>query len=545
MVSLLILIILQIISSENLMNIILEIIINIEEALDEIKKKQNNQKEQSTEEKNPEDCYQEEEEKTPIVLEFERIRKLKGRKWNFWTKRYYLQEKKSPKKVEAEKIFPSMISTKNVQELKMIDRIKKGFNWWIKNHFPIVQAYVKKDYDFFKLWQKHLKKEGFVGPFLESNSLRNKMNSMNKLYYNRDSIKNYYEKLWEQVDSLKNNKIIPEMRKSQGEKKLTKLKASEERKKLVKRLIKPENLGMILSPWKLLPNTGGMNILTQPWDEDFLKSGKRKRKGKALIWLKKGPNCKNNNYITKTLIELNRLRAHWSKFWELANILASKSKVWQTLGFNKTFPDWHRENNISSIPNIVKKMYEIKNTKYKYYELEIVSNGKRTLGVPAKEWRWYLWMLEHIILIFLSPYISINQMGFFPTRGTKTAWIEVFRQIITKKNILEFDLKKFFPSINLDYLHDMLLACGVPHSITQQVISWNRTAPTNGENTSLNRKWESEKEEALYYKYHKIRVWGLTGNQDFKYWLKEKRKEESKNPEITRFSYYLFSHNRI
>jgi hypothetical protein len=73
-------------------------------------------------------------------------------------------------------------------------------------------------------------------------------------------------------------------------------------------------------------------------------------------------------------------------------------------------------------------------------------NKYRPLGVPTIAWRLYLAMWLLPINGYLTPHP--NQHGFIPTRGTLTAWRQVSSQVIPARNILEIDLKGFFPSVS-------------------------------------------------------------------------------------------------
>lgn len=113
-------------------------------------------------------------------------------------------------------------------------------------------------------------------------------------------------------------------------------------------------------------------------------------------------------------------------------------------------------------------------SKYEYSVVYIPKEGTdelRPLGVPSMRWRIYLHGLQNILVIFLSPYISGNQHGFYPGRGSMTAWQQVLSEVISSPNIYEFDLRKFFDSINLDYLSKVLLTLGLPSSLVDGIIS--------------------------------------------------------------------------
>lgn len=145
-------------------------------------------------------------------------------------------------------------------------------------------------------------------------------------------------------------------------------------------------------------------------------------------------------------------------------------------------------------------------------------------------------MHNNILLVFLSPYISSSQHGFLPGRGTATAWYQIYSEVLSSDNIFEFDLRKYFDSINLDYLSDMLLKIGMDPKYVEAYVSWNRTAPESGE---MPQSWETPIDEAQTYKYHVTRIWGCTGGiSEVEFWLNRKRIAEKLNPNLKHAGYY-------
>jgi len=71
-------------------------------------------------------------------------------------------------------------------------------------------------------------------------------------------------------------------------------------------------------------------------------------------------------------------------------------------------------------------------------------------------------------------------------------------------SMYEFDMKQFFDSVNLDYLHKILLLTGVPETLTKLIMKWNRTLPAHDARHGIT--WSSPLAEASDYKYH------MTGN---------------------------------
>jgi hypothetical protein len=86
----------------------------------------------------------------------------------------------------------------------------------------------------------------------------------------------------------------------------------------------------------------------------------------------------------------------------------------------------------------------------------------RPLGVPSPSWRVYLHMYNAILSLFLRPYLSPHQHAYIKGRGVLTAWADVVERLASK-DIYEFDLKGFFPSVNTQFLSLVLrLECNMP-----------------------------------------------------------------------------------
>lgn len=100
----------------------------------------------------------------------------------------------------------------------------------------------------------------------------------------------------------------------------------------------------------------------------------------------------------------------------------------------------------------------------------------RPLGVPSLSWRIYSNMLLHPLVMFCRT--SKHQHGFKPESGTKTAWQQIFREVIKSKTIYEYDLKQCFPSISLPRLNARLTSLyGMPPYIANYYTCLNYGTP--------------------------------------------------------------------
>lgn len=138
------------------------------------------------------------------------------------------------------------------------------------------------------------------------------------------------------------------------------------------------------------------------------------------------------------------------------------------------------------------------------------------------------------MLLWLTHYIHPSQHGFVPGRGTLTAWQELSTKL-DHSHIYEFDLRKFFDSVNLCYLSKILKITGIPIPIVELIIKWNQTLPTRSPRHGIT--WRHPFDEASDYKYLKIGK-PLIGFTDYEYWINAKRKEETHRPELRNYEYF-------
>lgn len=82
-------------------------------------------------------------------------------------------------------------------------------------------------------------------------------------------------------------------------------------------------------------------------------------------------------------------------------------------------------------------------------------------------------------LVPLQGFLKIKsyQHGFLPHRGTGTAWKEILTKVIPSSNIYEFDLKQFFPSVNVEELQKALIKDGLPNHVLDFLVENCSSAP--------------------------------------------------------------------
>lgn len=210
------------------------------------------------------------------------------------------------------------------------------------------------------------------------------------------------------------------------------------------------------------------------------------------------------------------------------------SSSYLSICYNAVVPRWYKTEPLGKVIYDLKRVNTLDIMKYCYKMVFIPkvegSSEMRPLGVPTVYWRVYLHAWNNILLIWLSPLIPKCQHGFFPKRGTKTAWEQIYNEVLDSPNIYEFDLRKFFDSVNLKYLTNILEVLDVPKGLIDMLMNCNRAYPKCG--TKMPQSWKSDYDQALHIKYHFTNKWGLDGYWEVYYWL-------SRNPKNWQAGQYL------
>lgn len=226
-----------------------------------------------------------------------------------------------------------------------------------------------------------------------------------------------------------------------------------------------------ISPFRLLPNVRKFRVKINDWDKLFLKYGIKKRISPSMKF-EKYNNGKLNRYVRHQLMRMKHLDN--TAYWRTALYLMRHSKVFFVLGLNHVKPRWHREMGLGSVINLARGVMRIAQTPYAELDYRRVyipkPNGDwRPLGVPTLPWRIYLHNLNQFLVFRLNKEIPGSQHGFRPNQGTLTAWKQILGEVINQPDIYEFDLKKFFDLINLDWISKELILLGLPPQIVRQI----------------------------------------------------------------------------
>lgn len=204
--------------------------------------------------------------------------------------------------------------------------------------------------------------------------------------------------------------------------------------------------------------------------------------------------------------------------------------------------NWYKDLSYAKCIAILKRCRTMSKAIYDYRIVQIPKPNNqdetRPLSVARPEWRVLQHQLMHILQLWLSPYIPSNQHGFQPGLGTGSAWREILIKVVGSPNIYEFDLSKFFDSVNLDYLLRLLKALGIPDNLANLIINWNRQLPTSGA-LAAHQHWRSDEQKAQTFYYHMTGKW-LTNLtlKEIEFILKRMVELAKGNPLLLEYCYY-------
>lgn len=239
-----------------------------------------------------------------------------------------------------------------------------------------------------------------------------------------------------------------------------------------------------------IPAMTGMSIIYYGFVGELMKYGVFV-KAKKLVFKKKAGNINRMNaYIQKQISRLKRLAASGQahRFWRLWLLLTSKSVAFGLLALHQVIPLWYKELPETEVKKIMKEFNRIRGglkTDYLVKEVEIPKpNGKkRTLSVPTKAWRLYLYLVNLGLHLYLNPKLNENQYGHRAGLGVMKCWGKILRNVNQWRNIFEFDFKAFHPTIKYEVIRKALNANAVPEEIIIWIMALNnpRVKSTSGE----------------------------------------------------------------
>lgn len=265
--------------------------------------------------------------------------------------------------------------------------------------------------------------------------------------------------------------------------------------------------------FKPIPNVRNFKIklLSEPHPV-FQKHGKMKREFAPIIEWETHSNKRIIRYINHQLERLRMYKHNPKLFTRIAWHLMM-SKTYQVACLQHVFQGWHRSKPYGEIKALMRRVAkELEQQRKQAGPMQFrrkyipKPNGKmRGLGIPSPHWRIILHGWNTILTIWFENKQSANQHGFWPTRGTTTAWKQIHKEVIPARNIYEFDLERFFDSVNLTYLHDLLINDGMDPELVSVFDAINRTLPSKED--AIDMTWETEEDKLRDFMYWKTRVW--------------------------------------
>lgn len=167
-------------------------------------------------------------------------------------------------------------------------------------------------------------------------------------------------------------------------------------------------------------------------------------------------------------------------FWSIADNLMRRSTPFLTASMRRLDVNWEGKWHISTLEKIFADYYKIVFTRWNYMEkarfwIQSPPGRLRPLTIPTVPWRLYAAQMALFMDIWIRKTLPPTQHAYTYGRGTMTAWRQILRDLIIKNknhSIFDFDLKKFFSTINLDKLAHRLSLIDTPkwvvgHLMTQ------------------------------------------------------------------------------
>lgn len=218
-----------------------------------------------------------------------------------------------------------------------------------------------------------------------------------------------------------------------------------------------------------LPNVERFEIIQRSIDKLLEYLGYRKVFWRLFRVTRLGT-LEANKYIKWHLSLLHRYakQGKQKEFRSLSNRLMKNSAAFAALHLNRVNPRWYEEYSIMELKRTMKRVFilnALSSSKFQYKRIFIPKpdGSQRPLAVPTLPWRilsnWHYTLMW--IWVEGRGGLAKNQYGSYPGRSVKDAWYQAI-QDSNKRNIFEFDLKKFFDSIDWEKIKESLNSINYP-----------------------------------------------------------------------------------
>lgn len=243
--------------------------------------------------------------------------------------------------------------------------------------------------------------------------------------------------------------------------------------------LKPQEAGF-LDPFQRVPDCRKLRVELGNLSELALANGIEVR-GHHTIEITEFGNYKMNRYRQHQIRRLNQaVDSHRPElFFRIASALIKRSNVFMVIQLNKVLPGWYKRLSLSTVFKSIREFQKIAASEstsldFTRIYIEKADGSERPLGVPTPGWRIYLGLWASFLAIWLKDSYPKEQHGFFPKKGTLTAWKQLLK-VINSPDIFEYDLTKFFDRVNIQYISQKLLEAGTPKSVVYMLENINRS----------------------------------------------------------------------